>query len=1638
MKFIAVILATLFASASALPQAGSKLGSCSADNAKLVIGLGVDSEGERAQEVRAVPGGFKKDAVFGGQSSALAFGIVANFICDRLATECKAPADVVSSCRTAQKKLVADGARGGKNLSDTQLATARAAVDTFNSAIGIGTDLGGARFTLAERLNRRGGKCDCTNACVAVASSLIRREQGTCAPGQTQCGRDCINNADGNYHCVYTPKGPVLMQGPQWDDTAPLAPILPASTKTIGSGQRTFEVVNKCSFPVWPGVMGKKGDPVPSDGGFGLASGQSVNLMIPDAWESGRIWPRTDCRVIGGKVVCLSGDCGTPENKYGVGCQGLGNKIPATLAEFTLKGWEGSDFYDISNVDGYSIGISIEVTKGTYTNDPGLPKGFDCGSPSCDMKDLASVCPKELQLMSGSEKSGKLAACYAIHSAVSSDEQRAIHPELQPYKDNKTMYNLISCACDCPPGLGCGHPCSYGKDQFCCSGPDLRQGNKCFAKDWPAPLDSNFKAESYDKIFKNACPDAYSWQFDDEKSTFKCKDANYKITFCPGHSSSKEDVRTGAQVYLKSMSDSKSLDVFGCVSRNSTSGADAYIGECINVEGKVWSAKTLIGETRGKKYPIFNLELAIVDAAPTATPDCLTAKPKDQYGTFMAPCDPKNSYQQWSLDDVKMTKGYLFNMGTGLYTCATEYGGSIAANFDENAIADAHCVNTFALDPTTVMSFDELAHEMDDELSDDESDLWQTIEGIPPEYLQLDQDGHIPEDFLKNILDYVLDSQSHDTCLFASCAHRVIMYAAGVMLEKFTNAVYHYWDAQDESGKDEIDAQLYKFQYANSDLFSCKCAKGMDAPHGPIDHGRPMERRRRRSDLDHFLRRRKMDFDQDCKCPSEKPDDSHYPLWYTKFDISDSNRAKLFEKMKADGSFSKINLDTIRFTGEDGDRDWSMHFGMMQIVETARNYYTKKVIKTFTDYTDEQWSQKLLDKASRDWFDCEDDIDYDSCALKDSSKGDWMALVKTIADVPDSQITKDEHIPKNTWKAVLTYVAAPYPHSSNPKPNMEKGLKNYQQHSYVLRNLAFEMGLNNDIVAVFSGLAIEFVTKSNDLLDGILAYEATAEVAVKEEEKRKNFAIMLIELGLASILMAVAPLVGEVIAAVLSVSLTFVNAYAFGDGLSVLDIIGSVFDLGVIAKGLGQEVKLLKNAGKVEQQVIDGLKVVKNSERSEKAARTIAKLEEGGSKLMKFGRCAFDAYSAIDMAKGIGQTAIDKLEEVFSKSSNVARRSIPATEPPLISESNKTSIHLEKRAQDSKHLLERSVTTQFLRGNDYLDKFKKLIDDGNLDVKCFWLPGKSDAVSARQIVEDYNSHLVDGVGKKEVSAASAVELSQGAVEHTVELNAFNDHAIIPIKEKFGLDKMSKNGVTRSLRQVYRELALNCFDYGCTIENGAVKYGEGTKMTDKFQALMNGEDLNGKLRYPEGNLGGIISKGPNTYKSNLWRGNSVRTTVADRECAYAYMEKQKANIANVQKDTIELLSELDTRWKSFQEALRVTVVDGQSALTPQLQQYFEEVGRKTPSLSDNWRSNVGNILHDIEMRGIETKMVILDLNKHDSDWAGKTDDQKYVQDNFKPENGHGDKVPKAEKGVKRQKREFKQGDRQSKRIKGCQG
>ncbi|KAE9458543.1 hypothetical protein C3L33_09545, partial [Rhododendron williamsianum] len=106
-----------------------------------------------------------------------------------------------------------------------------------------------------------------------------------------------------------------------------------------------FTLENNCSYTIWAGTLCGNGVGVLGDGGFALAPGASTQFPAPTGW-SGRFWARTSCNFDGsGNGACVTGDCGGS-----LQCTGSG-VLPATLAEFTLNGWSGMDFYDVSLVD---------------------------------------------------------------------------------------------------------------------------------------------------------------------------------------------------------------------------------------------------------------------------------------------------------------------------------------------------------------------------------------------------------------------------------------------------------------------------------------------------------------------------------------------------------------------------------------------------------------------------------------------------------------------------------------------------------------------------------------------------------------------------------------------------------------------------------------------------------------------------------------------------------------------------------------------------------------------------------------------------------------------------------------------------------------------------------------------------------------------------------------------------------------------------------------------------------------------------------------------------------------------------------------------------------------------------------------
>ncbi|KAL8158814.1 hypothetical protein V2J09_000351 [Rumex salicifolius] len=229
----------------------------------------------------------------------------------------------------------------------------------------------------------------------------------------------------------------------------------------------SFRFVNRCRHTVWPGLLsGANSAQLPTTG-FSLPSSKSRTVQFPRSW-SGRVWARTLCSTdSSGKFSCLTGDCGSGS----VHCNGAGAIPPATLAEFTLNGAGGLDFYDVSLVDGYNLPLLVVARDGSG--------GGDCSPTGC-LVDLNGACPAGLRVAAagGRNVSGRVEA--------------------------------VACKSACE---------AFGDPRYCCS------------ESYSTP--DTCSPSVYSQLFKHACPRAYSYAYDDKTSTFTCASADYTIIFCP-------------------------------------------------------------------------------------------------------------------------------------------------------------------------------------------------------------------------------------------------------------------------------------------------------------------------------------------------------------------------------------------------------------------------------------------------------------------------------------------------------------------------------------------------------------------------------------------------------------------------------------------------------------------------------------------------------------------------------------------------------------------------------------------------------------------------------------------------------------------------------------------------------------------------------------------------------------------------------------------------------------------------------------------------------------------------------------------------------------------------------------------------
>ncbi len=291
-----------------------------------------------------------------------------------------------------------------------------------------------------------------------------------------------------------------------------------------------------------------------------------------------------------GGIACHTGDCGG-KRRCEVGTNG---QSPVTLAELALLE-SSQDTYDVSQVDGFNVPVKIApmrylapepngfVNAQPWCGVPGCARAADCpgqadpcswttegsclcswdlGDTSCPSGQQAvwplaceqdsdcgpqgtcgttgnpkfctctssAHCPGSApvcglnQNVSGEQLCGTFAGCFNPNNACSIDAT------LPAPLDCPSNASLLSCTS--PYGGSCY---TNGVGASCCGCPSWSPAGDCHNHNttWQDDAEPLFAA------LKNACPTAYSFQYDDPTSTFNCQGTGettpvgYAVTFCP-------------------------------------------------------------------------------------------------------------------------------------------------------------------------------------------------------------------------------------------------------------------------------------------------------------------------------------------------------------------------------------------------------------------------------------------------------------------------------------------------------------------------------------------------------------------------------------------------------------------------------------------------------------------------------------------------------------------------------------------------------------------------------------------------------------------------------------------------------------------------------------------------------------------------------------------------------------------------------------------------------------------------------------------------------------------------------------------------------------------------------------------------
>ena len=199
-------------------------------------------------------------------------------------------------------------------------------------------------------------------------------------------------------------------------------------------------------------------------------------------------------------------------------CQG---NPPATLAEFTLASESNQAFYDISLVDGYNLPMGIIFMPGNESSLSDIPPNFTNAICIGTSSYLDSSATNSEDSQFGSNDSYPI----PLEQSVSSQNVLKWCPwPLQlnpPQKPGDGVYPYPDDNIARPIFNPCYSACSkWNDDKYCCAG-SYNSPKKC-------------KPSYYSIQAKKVCPDAYSYAYDDQTSTFVLpQGGGFEVVFCP-------------------------------------------------------------------------------------------------------------------------------------------------------------------------------------------------------------------------------------------------------------------------------------------------------------------------------------------------------------------------------------------------------------------------------------------------------------------------------------------------------------------------------------------------------------------------------------------------------------------------------------------------------------------------------------------------------------------------------------------------------------------------------------------------------------------------------------------------------------------------------------------------------------------------------------------------------------------------------------------------------------------------------------------------------------------------------------------------------------------------------------------------